>query len=228
MLEELQYLVGQAARGQDNINAGAFGSNGYGFVFKDLTASKGSYIVSLGSSKLVAFNIKAELTYLSRVSKSSSLEEMLTPEDLCALIYAGKLKSLLPSLKLGGYERLFKSWFFAETPKAQTFPGTFYYGPSGLAIGGWHSEDYKAYEQFRPEFLGIINFSPFSMNTKELIDFCDAMKMALDKIPIADYYAQFSHDWGTTLMGVKQGKPFMYEIGKRRTKAFLTKYYNNI
>ena len=66
------------------------------------------------------------------------------------------------------------------------------------------------------------------MKYKELEALCDALKNALDVVPPTDYYAQYGHDMGTALMGVKRGKPFIYEIGKRRTKAFLLKFYNNI
>lgn len=228
MAKDLIYLVDQASQGQENYELGTIGFGGYGFVFKKPLEGKGHYAFTIGSSKVAAFDIRGESNLLSRISQSRTFEEMFSEEDLRAPIYGGKVKTLLPTLKFGGYESLFNSWLFVKTLQGQTFPATFYYGASGLAIGGWHSEDYKKDNQFYPEFLNIINFSPFSMDYKELEALCDALKSALDKVPATDYYAQYGHDMGTALMGVKHGTPFIYEIGKRRTKAFLLKFYNSI
>lgn len=183
---------------------------------------------TVGGSKVSAFDIQGEMSLLSRISKSKTFEEMFSENDLRAPIYGRKIKTLLPALKFGGYEKLFSSWFFVKTPQKQTFPAKFYYGPSGLAIGGWKLETYKEDDRFYPEFMEVINFSPFTMEYEELEALCDALKNALDKVPATDYYAQYGHDMGTSLMGVKRGEPFIYEIGRRRTKIFLQKFYTNI
>jgi hypothetical protein len=228
MIDKLIHSVNQAARGLDNYETGAIGFRGYGFVFRDSKVAQDPYVFTTRSSKLTAFDIRGEFSLPSRILASETLEEMLSDEDLRAPIYGARVKTLLPTLKFGGYEMLFYSWLFVKTPRGQTFPATFYYGPSGLAIGAWKPRDYDEIDQFYPDFMEIINSSPFSMDYNELEAFCDALKNALDKVPATDYYAQYGHDMGTALMGVKRGKPFIYEIGKRRTKAFLQKFYNNI
>jgi len=230
MIENLVRLVNQAAQGQDDLSAGVIGYGGYSFAFRNPkpNGEQEPYVFTVGSSKVSAFDIRGEINLPSRILNSKTFEEMISENDLRAPIYGGKIKTLLPTLKFGGYEKLFFTWMFVKTPQEHTFPATFYYGPSGLAIGGWYSEDYEEDNQFYPEFLNIINYSPFSMEYKELEALCDALKSALDKVPATDYYAQYGHDVGTSLMGVKRGKPFISEIGKRRTKAFLQKFYNNI
>ncbi len=51
-IERIINLVTEAAKGNDNFKEGVVGSNGYGFVFKDIDFySKVPYIFSIGSHK---------------------------------------------------------------------------------------------------------------------------------------------------------------------------------
>ncbi len=127
MIENLVRLVNQAAHGQDDLGAGVIGYGGYGFVFRNPNPNgeQEPYVFTVGSSKVSAFDIRGEINLPSRILNSKTFEEMISEEDLRAPIYGGIIKSLLPTVKFGGYEKLFFTWMFVKTPQRQTFPATF-------------------------------------------------------------------------------------------------------
>ncbi len=87
------------------------------------------------------------------------------------------MKTVLPTLEFGGDESLFDVWMFVRTPEGKQFPATFYYGPSGTSLGGWHSENYD--KVFPKNFAQIINASPFDFSKDEKESLIEALELAL-------------------------------------------------
>ncbi|MFW9878676.1 MAG: hypothetical protein ACFFG0_36820 [Candidatus Thorarchaeota archaeon] len=206
-MEELLKLVSFAANGIDAIEKGAVGYNGYGFVFRDLSSSLVPFIRS-GGSKFCTFSFHREI---GKKWDNESLKEELKYD----IFLTGCLKTLVPSLKFGGDEILFNCWIFVKTPEKKIFPGTFYYGQSGLSLGGWGANDNYTYKKEFPEkFNEIINFNPFCLTKKELDLLVEALEEALKKVPVSDFYGVYRHDSGQTLMGVRYGEPIYRELYK--------------
>jgi len=136
-------------------------------------------------------------------------------EDNYDLLLAGSLKTLIPTLRFGGDERLFHAWVFVKTPDGKQFPATFYYAQSGLSMGGWKSnKDSSGNVVFSDEFLSIVNFKPFEFefHGEDLKDLVQALEHALGKVPVSDFHGVFKHGFGQTLMGVHRGMPFTREL----------------
>ncbi len=235
-IEELISLVSNTASGADNFTKGAVGFNGYGFVFKDFNCGL-PYVTFRGSGKAYGagshrygvenFKKFYELEnstenseeglkkQFKRLEDLKSLDEFYTIDPEYDLLLAGSLKTLVPSLKFGGYEEFFEVWMFVKTPRDKLFPATFYYGQSGLSIGGWRpDENYVDNREkvFPNKFEKILNFSPYDFTNFEKHLFLDALEFALKKVPISDFWGIYTHDLGNTFMGVEKGKPFIDEM----------------
>ena len=203
-IEQLVELVTKAAHGDDNFKEGAVGSNGYSFVFKALD-SKFKYITSNNSYK-----------YCGAGSCRYTLENfykhgILWSDTFYDLHLVGSLKTLIPTLQFGGLEELIDSWMFVRTPKGRMFPTTFYWGQSGLSIGGWRGKGEHPYRRERvlpKNITKIINFSPFDFTDDEKGCFLDALEFALKKVPISDFWGIFTFEAVHFLMGIKNGRPF--------------------
>ena len=222
-IESLLKLVSEAADGKDDFKEGAIGFNGYGFVFRDYDyKSKNSFIIGDGSSKFCSVGAFKDVYKKSLEVQGpiKSLKDLLNYDPKFDLYFGGALKTLVPKMEFGGYERLFHMWMFVKTPKGQIFPATFYYGQSGASIGGW-SPDYRVFlfaeaRTFPPEFESIINFSPFNFSKIELEEFIEALVLSLDKVPTSDFEGVYEHDLGRELMGIRSGKPFAKPLKNKR------------
>jgi len=212
-LKELLDLLFQAAQGNDLKQDAAIGFNKYGFVFRDIYPSKSPYITSNLSSKVCGLGAFRELVerWEDKNYKIRKLDDLLLYDDKEDLLYAGSLKTLLPTLEFGGDEILFKTWVLIKTPDNKVFPAMFYYGPSGTSLGGWKSWRYD--KVFPKDFRSIINYSPFDLSNEELEALIEALECALRKIPTTDFYGIYQHDDGYALMGIKRGRPFIVDLG---------------
>lgn len=224
-IEEIISLVSEAAKGKDYFEKGAVGSNGFGFVFKDLDSDI-PYVTFKGSSKVFGAgshrNVTKNFRKLVKLGELKNFNDLHDIDPNYDLLLAGSVKKLLPTIKFGGYEELFDVWMFVKTPEGKMFPATFYYAQSGLSIGGWGRKDsrtgryfdsYTGENVFPEDFEDLINFSPFKFSDFEKNLFLDALEFALDKVPVSDFWGVFNHDLGNTLMGVSKGKPFTRELG---------------
>ena len=115
---------------------------------------------------------------------------------------------------------MFEVWMFVKTPQDRIFPATLYYGQSGLKIGGCDPDfakhfifDKKLLPKYPKKFKTIINFSPYDLTQEEKEELAEALELALRKVPVSDFYGIFQHDFGNLLMGIKNGKPIMVELG---------------
>lgn len=228
--KKLSIIVSEAAKGIDNLSEGAVGCAGYGFVFRDIDyitkqidMSYSGGICKLGSIKKIGKdweedNIK-EFTDFLRHNRN---------EDV---LIAGAVKTLVPTLQFGGgYEHLFEVWMFVKTPEGKTFPVTLHYGQSGLVIGGWDPKiaalwisKKRNFPHFPKKFKAIINFSPHDLTQDETEALTEALELALQKVPVTDFFGVFMHDFGNLLMGIKDGKPIIVELG--RSPKFSKSYF---
>lgn len=208
--KSLLSLLKKATNECKNLNEAVITSQGYIFVFIDPINSNEPYVFTSNSSKLVGVGAYYRLLDKWRCNHDNikDLDELCQYNEKFDCLFAGALKTLLPSLPFGGDERLFRSWMFVRTPDDEKFPATFYFGPSGTSIGAWES-----YNSFPSNFKSIINCSPFDFSKIQLEGLVNALELALISVPVSDFHAVYRHDLGNALMGVKSGIPFIAELG---------------
>ncbi len=212
-IEQITKLATDAANGKDNFKKGAVGSNEYGFVFKDSKSHlEEPYIVPYGWHKLCdagAYrdqlkNIKKKL---KNYDKSDFFSGILRYDNKLDLLFAGSVKTLVPTLQFGGF-LLFEAWMFVITPEGRIFPATLYWGQTGLSIGAWSGYSFMGEKDLLEDFPELKTFSPFDFTDDETGLFLDALEFALKKVPVSDFWGVFNRDIGNSYMGVKRGKPF--------------------
>ena len=198
---------------------------GYTFLFRDHDFKlRESYVVIKFSSKVTSAGVWRKIIDYSmkNLKKIKSLNDINLEDIQYDFCYGGSLKTLFPALKFGGDEMLFFVWMFVKTPGGQIFPATFYFGPSGTSIGGWQL--YKAKKVFPPEFYSVINFSLFDFSLDELNAFVEALELSLKMVPMTDYYGVFLGDYGYTIMGIKNGIPYLLDLGWSYDENQMDKY----
>ncbi len=177
-IDQIIKLATEASKGKDNFKEGAVGSDGYGFLFKDLDAHPNNpHIFDVDSEKYCGAGAYREITKSlqkkTQIKDSiKSLSDLLRYDPYLDLLFAGSVKNLVPTLQFGGIERLFDVWMFVVTPEDRMFPATLYWRQSGVSIGGWTSYgiSYFLKKRIFPEvFSKLINFSPFKFNEEEEI-----------------------------------------------------------
>ncbi|MFX1399536.1 MAG: hypothetical protein ACFFAS_21120 [Promethearchaeota archaeon] len=236
-IQNLIKLINKAAECIDDFKKGAVGSNGYGFVFKDLNSNL-PYVIRIGSSKVCGAGtmrdfIKNFYKNYNNIENLEDLNNNTEYDEEYDLFIAGALKTLVPTLQFGGYELLFHIWMLVKTADDKIFPAILYYGQSGMSIGGWDLVNKKDVDNkyFPKEFEEIINFSPFQFSDNDINTFLDALEFALKKVPVSDFWGVYGHDYGNTLMGIYKGKPFKKNKGhynsypnfERKLKKFLNR-----
>jgi len=217
-ITELINLVSEASNGKDDFEKGVVGSNGYGFVFKDLN-SEIPYVTFKGSSKL--FSAGSQRDAIKNYKKTG----IYTIDQESDLLLIGSVNTLVPTLKFGGYEELFDVWVLVRTSENKMFPIRFYYGQSGLCIGGWKAgynyiDTNTGQKVFPKEFEDLINFNPSNFTDFDRNLFLDALEFALKKVPVSDFWGIYRHDVGATFMGVVDGEPRVRDSDKFRDEVF--------
>lgn len=236
-VERLLNLVSRAAERKDNIEKGVVGFAGYGFVFREPFRSGGfPYITIQGSSKFCSVGLLLKRNVFQQDLDKKSWKDLLRymeEEDNYDLLLAGSLKTLIPTLRFGGDELLFHAWVFVKTPDGKQFPATFYYRQSGLSMGGWKSYKNSSGKAIFPkEFESIINFSPFEFGEEGLKDLeglkalVQALVHALSKVHLSNFHGVYKHEFGQTLMGVRDGRPFSMELYRPMSEAKIKKLIN--
>jgi len=191
-VKKLIYLVTQASNGKDDLMKAAIGFNGYGFIFRSFES------VSQWTSNVPS-------------SRATFVEDLEDPkhyemEIYHAVKYAASLKTLIPNMELGGYEILFHVWMFVKTPDNKLFPAKFYYGPTGIAIGGYHPpldklKTMTKKDLWSEDFAEHVNFSPYGFNKDQREGFVKALRGALQKVPKSHFECVFKNDKGKFMMG---------------------------
>lgn len=209
--ENILNLAERAAQGFDNFKNGLVGYNGYGFVLRDLSFPLSRKLCNFGSMGKFALDLE------NGKLKGQTFQDYNIFRDI---LIVGSIKSLIPSLILGGDEILFNAWMFVITSDGKAFPASLYYGSTRLAIGGWKlgSHDWFDVDSRIPEELNrIINCDPFRFSSKIKRKLVDSFEQALKKVPPSDFSAIFEHDLGFRLMGISDGKPLSIELGETPT-----------
>ncbi|MFX1479949.1 MAG: hypothetical protein ACFFCI_17665 [Promethearchaeota archaeon] len=209
-MDKILLLAQEAAKGKDNFKEGAVGSNGYGFVFKNLSSSN-PIVTEIYSHKYCEAGSMRNISKLwEKVKNFEELKEYTDFDEEKDLLLAGSLKTLVPTLQFGGFS-MFRVWMFVKTPEDYKFPATFYWGASGVSVGGWALYDITPFAKeviFPEDFLEIVNFTPFKFTEEERGMFLDALEFALKKVPVSDFWGVFNRDIGNSYMGIKRGEPF--------------------
>ena len=78
--------------------------------------------------------------------------------------------------------------------------------------------------QLPQDFESIVNFSPFNFTKIELEEFIEALKLALNKVPISDFEGVYKDDLGRELMGIKSGEPFVEPLEDEQKKIEMWSY----
>lgn len=213
-ISEFLDLLEDTAEDKVNYQDKVIHFQGYSFLFRDRwLKSREPYVTGLHSSKFssVGFWRKIIKYSMDNLDKIKDLNELNLDDTKRDYFFGGALKTLIPDLTFGGDEVLFDVWMFVKTPEGYMFPATFYYGKSGTSLGGWYLDEAK--EVFPPNFFSIINFSPFNFNTDGLDAFIEALELSLKMVPVTDYYGIYYGENGYTILGVKDGQPYLKELG---------------
>lgn len=220
-IQDIIQLVNQATQCIDNIEKGAIGYQGYGFVFDESISIYGSSrVYSLGSTRSLINDWE-----MNKITESEDLS--LYGDTSYDIRLIGALKTLVPDLYFDTDELLFDICMFVKTPEGKQFPATLYYGPTGLAMGGWRSYEEEANNQFFP-YKSFINFCPFDFSQNELEPLGEALELALFKVPISDFYAVHLRDIDYCLMGYKNGKTFIISLEDSYTEEDVNKLLTRV
>jgi len=140
-VQELIQLVSSAVAGKNDLEKGAIGYQNYGFFFADPMKSDFPFVFGQASNKIYGAGSFAKLHFdlvSGAFHKKGKLPEIDFRYDV---LLGGSIKTLVPTLTLGGYETFFYAWMFVKTPDGKQFPATYYHGASGTSIGGWEPEN---------------------------------------------------------------------------------------
>ena len=208
----------------NNFEKGAIGYQGFGFVFADPMKTDIPFVFGQGSSKICGAGSFANF-HFDLVSGEFYKQNKFPKVDLrYDILLGGSVKTLVPTLTLGGYETFFYSWIFVKTPDGKQFPATYYHGTSGTAIGGWDPENMWVFdninieELFPKDFYSEINFWPVDFSIEELKDLIAALELGLSRVPVSDFHCIYKHDLGNTLMAIVNGNPCLAEFGNNYTE----------
>ncbi len=213
-IKEILRLLNATSEDKVNFKDKVISFQGYSFMFRDpYLKSQDSYVTGKFSSKFSSVGFWSDIIKysLENLNKIKNLNDLNLEDTKHDFLYGGSLKTLVPSLKFGGDEVLFDVWILVKTPEGFIFPATLYYGKTGTSLGGWYIDDAK--EVFPPEFFSLINFSPFDFAPEERNAFIEALELSLKMVPVTDYYGICKGENGYTIMGVKDGKPYLKELG---------------
>lgn len=201
----------------------------YAFLFRDRWLSpQDLFVTGQLSSKFSSLGVWRRVVSYSveNLDLLRNIDEVGLEDTKQDFLFGGILRTLLPTLKFGGYESLFSVWVFVKTPEDFLFPFTFYYGQSGTSLGGWGFGEAK--KIFPSEFFSIINFSPFDFSDDELDAFINAFEISLSMVPVSDYYGVYQGDRGYTLMGVKDGRPYFLDLGWSYNENKISEYIKTV
>lgn len=207
-IQKMAKLLDAPISGRSHVKQGAMENNGYLFIFKDYSDVPDELNLAY-SHKVCAVGTMRHFEKDLENLKNYDFDSMMVEEKEDLLLMAS-LKTLLPELKFGGDEVLFDSFMLVKTPEGNVFPATFYYGPSGLSMGGWSgfSDHFQDTVKFPKEFSDLINGSPHELTDEELEPILEALVLGLRNVPPSDFQGKLKTDYGKFLMGVQRGSPF--------------------
>lgn len=183
MIEDLIELANQTALGRNDLEKGAIGYRGYGFIFRDM---KELYPEGVAHSGLFP-NIYDEL---------ESVKLM------------GALKTLIPSLSftIGGYidEPPFNAVILVQDPEDRRYPVIINFRKGKFILGAIHVKESELAE----EWTTFINFDARNLTNAHVDDLFETIEYLLQTQPQSDFNTIHRDEWGKWEMGVKDGKPY--------------------
>ncbi len=192
-------------KGKNCFEKGIATYNGYCFLFVDPNPLE--FTSSKISSAGAFYGIEKRFLH-SNVKDVDHLSDLLNYDIKIDLLFAGSLKTLVPTLQFGlGFETLFNVLVIVKTPDNKILPITYYYGPSGTAIGGLHSPEDIIKKVFKTGDLFVLD--PFKLPKLKVKELLIALEGSLRKVPMTDFEGLYEHDCGKSLMGLEGGKPFI-------------------
>lgn len=203
-IAKLVQFASDAAEGINNLNEGAFGSNGFGFVFRDVNYGD----IGLDFTSKVC-NIGTMRKFFEEFQNEEDPDIFQVYSDIRSdLLLIGAVKTLVPSLQLALDDLLFIVWMIVKTPDNKIFPATLYYGKTRLAIGGWSRNGlYKVDGYLTSRYEKYFNFNPFDFTIGEQSSCAEALESVLQKVPISDFEVIYRDEYGEYVMTVKDSIP---------------------
>lgn len=199
-------LLRKAAIGVVDFDEAIIGQDGYGFVFRD-TACPDGIITSEFS----------HLRYpLGHFRYNNRIKAMLIPTNRI-IRYIGAVKTLVPSLVLGGSEIAFETWLLTKTPDNKIIPLIFYYGRRGYCLGGWNEISFnllREYKQKQGQWNEMFTHQLFDLSEKECEQIVFYLLWCLGKIPLINFKCTLTNDYFYTYMTYENDKPNI-ELVKR-------------
>lgn len=192
-----------AAEGVNNFNEGAVGSNGFGFVFRDVDNED----IGLEYTSKVC-NIGTMREFFEEFRNEENPDIFQVYSDISSdLLLIGAVKALVPSLQFALDDLLFIVWMVVKTPDNKIFPATLYYGKTRLATGGWSRNRLSKVVGFS-KYKEYFNFNPFDFTIEEQSSYAEALESALQKVPISEVDVVYRDEYGEYVMVVRDGIPY--------------------
>jgi WD40 repeat protein len=139
------------------------------------------------------------------------------------LTLIGALKTLIPSLKLGGFERLFEVLVIVKTPNLFVFPIIFHFGPSGLAFDSWHSKKVDILREiFTDGFDPSLVVNPFSLKEDSIRILQKIFIESFRRIPYSNYKFIYRNDQGRFIISYNNQKFSIKLIKEPLITQFIT------
>lgn len=220
-----EVIVGLLKR-ENNLDKAILSLNGYSFLFLDIAKIN----IDLSSfEKLIPFDID-EGTFAKRNSKLETLNigvDIFSHDISMDLFIGGSLKTLLPDLKFGGYENLFTVLILILNPDSEIFPILFYFGPSGIVIGG-SNDKFILSSLMRKIPNEIIIVSPFSLKKENILKMISILKRILRRVPLSDYQGTYQQDYGNLIIGLENKIPYLKVQKNKNSQLFKNKIISSI
>ncbi len=200
-------IFSEFLNGNNCVKKGLVSYRGYSFLFID--SSLFEFTSSRLSSAGAFYDVEKRFSH-SNVKDLDHLFDLLLYDQKIDLLFAGSLKTLVPTLQFGlDHETLFYVLVIVRTPDNKIIPITYYYGPSGTSIGKIDCPEVLIKKILRNEKLKVLN--PSNLSKAKIRQLLDALEGSLRKVPMTDFEGVYSHDHGTSLMGLENGKPFIID-----------------
>ncbi|MFX0022368.1 MAG: hypothetical protein ACFE9S_08570 [Candidatus Hermodarchaeota archaeon] len=214
IIEEILQLAEDAAKGEDNISNGSVGSNGFGFVFRDVEDGMDMINVSFSSK---VFNVGTMRRFSQEFQSKDDPDLFTLYNDIRPdLLLIGAIKTLVPNIHMPIDDLLFIVLMFVKTSDDKVFPATLYYGKTRLAIGGWNFDLVESFgiekESLQTKYQKYFNFNPFELTLEEQKSIGEALELALRKVPVSEFEVKFRDEIGDSLLAIKEGVPIYRRI----------------
>jgi len=203
----LKDLLDSVKQKKDNIKNGVVRSSRYTFLFRNLKNFE--ELLNLGETSFFCRTDTIKDVFKAK-QKADNLIINYVIKDL---FYVGAMKTLLPSLEIGGDKLFFHVGMLIGIPNENILPATLEWGDSAIFIYGWEDE-YR-------NFIGLklvkhkVAFVSINFTSEEREKLTKALKLSLQIVPPSDFECDlWDDDYGERRLGIRSGIPFFsdYQI----------------